>query len=199
MTKGGSVHTRRDWWSDWAVVLVLAIALALGWGVMTLAQGQRESYTDAASGLTVEYPRGWLVKPDDRLAFQAVDPVGAEFRTTYQVKVLPISDAAPITSTLAAILNDAALARAQEGSAYRLLDIREGPAVRGQPTMESEYAYVAKGSDLFVQQLPVVVRGMDIAAGTRDGVLLFSLLSSKDGYDHAVAAFRDFAETARPE
>ena len=197
MTRNGSARTRRDRWSDWAVVLVFALALALGWGVMVYAQGQRESFTDAASGLTVAYPHGWLVKGDDRLAFQVLNPVASGFRTTYQVRVWPISAAEPLTSSLGAILTDASLSRAQQGTAYRLLDIAEGRAVRGQPAMEAEYVYVVEGNDLFVQQLPVLVRGLDVARTLGDRAFVFSLLASQDDFDRAEPAFRDFVETAK--
>ena len=197
MTKSSSARTRRDRWSDLAVVAALVLALALGWGVMVLAQGQRETFTDAASGLTVDYPRGWLVKGDDHLTFQVVDPVAGDFKTTYQVRAWPISASEALTPSLGAILSDASLSRAQEGTAYRLLDIREGRAIKGQPTMEAEYVYVVEGADLFVQQLPVVVRGLDVAVAVGDRAFIFSLLAGKDNWNRAQPGFRDLVESAK--
>jgi hypothetical protein len=197
MTKSSSARTRRDRWSDWAVVAVLVLALALGWGVMAFAQGQHETFTDATSGLTVDYPRGWLVKGTDSLAFQVLDPVAADFKTTYQVRAWPISASEALTSSLGAILSDASLSRAQEGTAYRLLDIREGRAIRGQPTMEAEYVYVVEGNDLFVQQLPVIVRGLDVAMAGGDRAFVFSLLAGRDNFNRSEPGFRDFVESAK--
>jgi len=196
MTKGGSARMRTDRWSDWAVLLVLAVALMLGWGVMAYAEGQRESFTDAGTGLTVSYPRGWLLKDDDKLAFQALDPATSGLRTTYQVKAWPIAATESLTSSLGVLLNDASLARAQQGTAYRLLDLLEGDDIHGQPAMEAEYVYVVEGNDLFVQQLPVVVRGLDIAIPLGDKGFVFSLLASEDAYASAVSAFRDFVGSA---
>jgi len=196
MTKGGTARARSDRWSDWAVILALAVALLLGWGVMAYAQGQRESFTDAGTGLTVSYPRGWLLKGDDKLAFQALDPATSGFRTTYQVKVWPIMATESLTQSLGVLLNDASLARAQQGTAFRLLDLLEGDAVNGQPAMEAEYVYVVEGSDLFVQQLPVVVRGLDVAIRLGDRGFVFSLLASEKAYADAVSAFRDFVGSA---
>lgn len=196
MTKIGSTRARRDRYSDWAVLLVFVLALLLGWGVMAYVQGQRESYTDAATGLSVAYPRGWLLKGDGQLAFQASDPESSGFRTTYQAKAWPISAEQPLTSTLGAILNDASLGRAQQGTAYRLLSIAEGTVAHGEAAMEAEYVYVVEGSDLFVQQLPVVVRGLDVALPMGDRAFVFTLLASEDAYDRALAGFRKFVETA---
>ena len=196
MTKGVTARARSDRWSDATVILVLAIALLLGWGVMAYAQGQRESFTDAGTGLTVSYPRGWLLKGDDRLAFQALDPATSEFRTTYQVQTWPIAATESLTSTLGVLLNDASLARAQQGTAYRLLDLQEGDAINNRPTMEAEYVYVVEGHDLFVQQLPVVVRGLDVAIPLGDRGFVFSLLANEDAYADAVSAFRVFVGSA---
>jgi len=196
MTKRVAARARTDRWSSWAVVLVLAIALLAGWGVMAYALGQREKYADGKTGLTVSYPSGWLLKADDDLAFQAQDPGASGFRTTYQARAWPISATEALTSSLAAALNDASLARAQEGTAYRLLDLREGEPVNGRQAMEAEYVYVVEGSDPFVQQLPVVVRGLDVAIPLGDRAFVFSLLAGEDAYAGAVRAFRGLVGSA---
>ncbi len=196
MAKQTTLRERSDRWSDWAVILVLVLALLLGWGVMAYAQGQRESYTDPDSGLSVFYPKGWLLKAEEGLAFQAVDPDSSGFRTTYQARPLAISATESLTSSLGAALNDASLARAQEGTAYRMLDLGEGEAVSGAPSVEAEYVYVVEGRDLFVQTLPAVVRGLDIAVALEERAFLFSLLAEEDEYPDALSAFRKFVESA---
>lgn len=191
-----SVRTRRDRWADWAVIVVLVVALLLGWAVKTVAEGQRVTYTNAEAGLTVRYPQGWLLRTDPKLAFHALDPGAGAFRTTYQVRVSPIDATVPLTSTLNMALNDASLARAQGKTAYRLFDIHAGPDVGGRPTMEATYAYVVEGTDLFVQQMPVVVEGIDIALVKGDRVYVFSLSAAEDAFAGAEKAFRRFVETA---
>ena len=61
-----TIRTRTDRWADAAVIATLLAALLLGAAVMTLAQGQRRAFADAAAGLTVHYPQNWLLKPADR-------------------------------------------------------------------------------------------------------------------------------------
>jgi hypothetical protein len=191
-----TARTRRDRWADWAVIGVLVVALLLGWGVKAVAEGQRTTYTDDETGLTVRYPKGWLLKSDDKLAFQAIDPGSGDFKTTYQVRVYPIDATANVTSTLSMVLNNASLARAQKTTAYRLFDIVEGDEIGDQPTMEATYAFVVEGSDLFVQRMPVVVQGLDVAVAQGDMAYVFSLLAADSAFEDAEKTFRRFIETA---
>ncbi len=196
MTTKATIRTRQDRWADWAVIGVLIVALLLGWALMLVVQGQRATFADADTGLTLRYPKGWMQKSDDRLLFQAADPSSGEFNTTYQVRVQPMEASGAVTSTLASVLNSASLARAQEGTAFRMLDLKEGKAVNRRPTMEATYVYVVDSADFFSQQLPVVVMGLDIAVAEGDQAYLYSLLASQDNFDEAERDFRRFVARA---
>jgi len=189
-------NKRSDRWADWAVIGLLVVALLLGSAVMVLAQGQRDEYTDAKTGLTVRYPQGWLLKPAESLAFRAVDPGAGGFKTTFEARVWPIDASGPTTPTLAVVLNNASLARAQQGTAYRLFDVVEGRPIDGQPAMEANYVYVVKSGDLFVQRMPVVVLGLDVAVARGERAYVFSLLAAQETFAEAEKAFRRFVESA---
>lgn len=192
-----SVRPRRDRWADWAVVGVLVLALLLGWAVMALAEGMSESYTSADYSLTLRYPQDWLLREDDAVAFRAIDPGSGAFKTTYEVHVLPAGGATPATTaTLAVALNNVSLDRSQGTTAYRQLDVVEGREMDGRATMESTFVYVQKGSDMFVQRLPAVVLGLDVAVAEGDQVYVFSLLAEKDAFEDAAVAFRRFVRSA---
>jgi len=184
---------------------VLVVALLLGTVVMILAEGQHETATNPEAGLTVRYPQGWLVKEvqSENLAFQAIDPASGVFKTTLLVHVVPIlSDAGsiagtgPATSTLTLVLNNLSLSRAQQTTAYRQLDMIEGTGVGGQPAMEASYVFVHEGNNLFVQQMPVVVQGLDIATARGDKAYVFSLLAAGDAFAAAEKEFRQFVASA---
>jgi hypothetical protein len=204
--KKAGVPTRpRDRWAHWAVIGVLAVALLLGGVVMILAQGQRETASNAEAGLTVRYPQDWLLKvgQSENLVFQAVDPASGSFNTTFQVRVVPIPNQAtsidatsPVTSTLILVLNNLSLSRAQQTTAYRQLDLEEGASIGGQPAMEASYVYVQEGSNLFAQQMPVVVQGLDVATARGDKAYVFSLLAADDVFASAEKEFRRFVASA---
>jgi len=196
MTVKRPVRIRRDRYADWAVIGVLVLALLLGWAVKVWAEGQRDAFSDAETGLTLRYPHGWFLRADDKLAFQALAPDSGQFKTTYQVRVRPVGASGDITPTLTIALNDASLSRAQEGTAYRLFDIDPGKDLGGQPTMEATYVYVVESIDLFSQRMPVVVMGLDVAVMRADQVYVFSLLADKDVFDEAQKEFRRFVKSA---
>jgi hypothetical protein len=189
-------RTRRDRWADWALVGTLAIALLLGWALKTYAESQTNAFTNDEAGLTVRYPKNWLLGADEKLAFQALNPDSGEFKTTYQVRSWLIDTTASVTPTLAAVLNDASLARAPGTTAFRIFDIEEGEEIDEQPTMQSTYVYVVESSDLFMQRMPVIVMGLDIAMARGDQAYVFSLLASNDDFEDAEAAFRRFVKAA---
>jgi hypothetical protein len=191
-----AVRTRRDRWADWAVVGLLAVALLLGWAVMALAQGQRTTYTDDATGLTVRYPRDWLLASDEALAFRAVDPGSGGFKTAFEVRVQPIGATGATTSTLTVALNNVSMSRAPNATGYRLFEIGPGREVGGRESMEASYAYVHQGGDVFMQQMPVVVRGLDVAVAQGDKAYVFTLLAAQDVFDQAEREFRRFVASA---
>ena len=196
MTVQKPVRARRDRWADWAVVGVLVVALLLGWAVKSWAQGQRATFADADAGLSLRYPRGWLLKSDDKLAFQAIAPSSGRFKTTYQVRIWPVAATSDITPTLTSVLNDASLSRAQQGTAFRLFDIEPGEDIDGQPAMESTYVFVVESTDLFSQRMPTVVEGLDVAVMRGDQVYVFSLLAEESAFNDAQKQFRRFVKSA---
>jgi hypothetical protein len=163
---------------------------------MTWAVGQTETFTDEGTGLSLQYPQDWLLKPDAGMLFQALDPESGEFKTRYQVRDWPIQVTTPITPTLTMVLNNASLSQAQETTAYRLFEIFERLEVGGQPAMESSYAYVVEGSDLFVQQMPVVVQGRDVVVAGGDRAYVFSLVAARESFEDAGPAFDRFVQEA---
>jgi hypothetical protein len=58
------------------------------------------------------------------------------------------------------------------------------------------YVFVAESSDLFVQRMPVVVMGLDVAVPVGDQAFVYTLLASQDNFEGAENAFRRFVESA---
>jgi len=191
-------RTRRDRWSDWAVIALLVVALLLGWAVMAAARGQRATLADPAAGLTVEYPQDWLVQSSEDVAFRAVDPHSGAWPITYEVRLAPIDAGAPLTPALTMLLNNASLTRAQQSTAYQLLDLGPGApmGIDGQPTMEATYVLVAQGDDPFVQQIPAVMLGLDVALARDGQAAVFSLVAPEDSFEEAERSFRSFVRSA---
>jgi hypothetical protein len=191
-----SLRARRDRWSDWAVIAVLVVALLLGWAVMVAARGQRTTLVQAELGLTVEYPRDWLIQSGQELVFRAVDSQSGAWPTAYEVRLMPIEAGAPLTPTLTMVLNNASLTRARQSTAYQLLDLVPGKEIDGQPTMEASYVLVAQADDPYLQRMPAVMLGLDVALAREGQAAVFSLVAPEDSFESAERAFRDFVRSA---
>jgi hypothetical protein len=196
MAAKSSTRTPRDRWADWAVVGALVVALLLGWGVKILAEGKRHTFADGDTGLTIQYPPDWLMRTHEGSVFYLLNPGSGEFETTYQVQVQPIGATGDMTSTLVMVLNNASLARAQELTACRLFGRVPGREIDGQPSMEASYACVHESSDLFAEQMPVVVQGLDVVVAGGDKAYVFTLMAAQDVFDDAEKAFRRFVASA---
>lgn len=187
-------RTRRDRWADWFAVGVVAVAVLVGWGLMLWVGAQTETFADEGLGVTVQYPRDWLMKESDNLVLQVMDPDSGLFKTQYQVRAWPIDATASLTPTLTVVLNNASLSRAQKATAYRLFDIVQGKDIGDGPSMESSYAYVAESGDLFSERMPVVVQGKDVAIARGEFAYVFTLLAPGEAFAGAEAQFLRFIE-----
>jgi hypothetical protein len=196
MTIERSARTRRDRWADWAVVGTLVLALLLGWAVMALAQGRHDTYANDEAGFAVRYPADWLHRDLEGTAFRVVDPASGSYKTTYEVRTALLDQTQDPASALALVLNNASLSRAQKTSAYRLFEIVEGQEIDGRPSMEATYVFVHEPGDMFVQQMPVVVLGLDIAVAGQDRAYVFTLLAAQEDFDQPEDLFRKFVKSA---
>ena len=187
-----STRTRRDRFSEWAVIVLVLVSLLLGLALRAVVEGQSTRFA-VTTGVTVRYPEGWLRKDaQEGVLLQVRDPEAESFHTRYEVRAYPISAGTPMTTTLSTVLTNRSLTQAQGATAYRVLDVYPGDTLRDMPTMEQTYAYVAENYDPFAERLPVVVTGLDIALTRGDQALVFTLLAEQDKFRDAEKQFRRF-------
>lgn len=195
MAEQKTARTRRDRWADWVVVGVVVVALLLGWVVKAQAEGSTEAFSDAETGLSLNYPTGWLAGSGEDFLFRARDPQSGLFKTTYLVEAEVLDPARPVS--LVDAVNMTSVNRARKLTAFRMLDIEAVGPEEGSPrAIWSRYAYVEEKPDPFHDTLPVVVLGLDYT-GVREGYLFtLTLLASEANFDEAEAAFKAFVRDA---
>ncbi len=189
-------RTRRDRFADWAVLLLVLISLLLGLAVRAVVLAQSTQYA-AATGVTVRYPEGWLRKDVEGTVLHVRNPEAGGFPTTFEVRSFPISAGGSPTATLTTVLTNVSLTRAQRATAYRVLEIAQGDDVRGMPTMQQTFGYVAENYDPFAQRLPVVVEGLDVAIARGEQAVVFTLLAEEDAFERAQTGFWRFVRSAQ--
>lgn len=195
MTVTKTVRTRRDRWADWLVVGLVAVALLLGWAVKAWAMGGTKSFADSETGLTLNYPTGWLMSSTENHVFKARDPNSGPFKTTYQVTADELDPTRPLS--LVDAVNTAYVSRARKLTAFRLLDVETiGEESRSPRAIWSYYVYVEEKPDPFRESLPAVVLGLDYTAVKGKYLYTFTLVASEADFDEAEEDFRAFIKDA---
>jgi hypothetical protein len=189
---------RAEWsetYAEWMVILMVVVALAAGWGVKSYAENQAARYT--AGGVSVSYPFGWSASTtaDGVLRFRDMRAGGAP--SMLEVRSISMAGASSITQTLALEADALALSRAQDLTAYRILETDDAAAFRGQPALRVSYVFVLDEPDAFQQHLPAVMLGEDVLTYQQERVVVFSVQATKDEFDQMQHRFRALLESAR--
>jgi hypothetical protein len=195
MAMAKTLRTRRDRWADWFVIGVVVLALLLGWAVKAWAEGGTKSFTDPETGLTLDYPAGWLMGSAGDYVFKARDPHSGPFKITYQVTADKLDPAHPMS--LVDAVNMTSVSRARKLTAFRLLDIETvGEEGQSPSAIWSSYVYVEEKPDPFRESLPAVVLGLDYTAVKGGYLYTFTLLASEADFDEAEKDFKAFLQDA---
>jgi len=181
---------RRDRWADWAVILVLLIALALGFVLR-----QRTLYTTSEfviddGAITGRAPVRWLREFDANPLLRTRNPRGGAFNTTLELRTRPLAaDAEP-----ALALQALTLERADDTSAYRTLETSE-VSLGARSALQRTFTYVQTAQNPYLDHLPVVVKGVDLVVEDEGRAVIATYLSSAETFDANYRYFRDFVQT----
>lgn len=180
---------RRDRWADWAVVALVAAALIAGLVLREVVLSRAMRYTTAA-GISVQYPADWVREIGDDPLLRARDPRGGEFDTVLELRSRPLAaDADP-----AIVLDALALERGSQVTAYKTLSTDQ-VLVGGETATRRTFAYVHVDRNPYVDRLPVVVQGMDLALRDDGRVIVATFLAGADDFDANYRYFRAFVES----
>lgn len=171
------------------VLLVVALALGLGWGLKVYVQNRTATFSDPA--VTFVYPVTWVTDQDDDGNPMVRNPQSGP--TLFNDRLIVIHGAAPKSglpgsSPLADAASAWALRRATALSTFRnLATLDRDPTtdqpltVAGQPAIRVDYAYVTEpGTSLGQPGVPIVVRGSDYVTLNGDQVTVLSGQATAD-------------------
>lgn len=186
----GQAIRRRARWADWAVVALVAVALALGLVLREAVLSRTVPFAFPGAQVAGRCPANWVRETGDDPLLRASDPLGGEFGAVLELRSRPLAaDASP-----AIVLDALALERAGQVAAYRTISTDQvllsgqSPASRQSATRRSlatrrTFTYVQVCCNPYVTRLPVVVRGMDLALRDGDRVIVVTLLADADQFD----------------
>ncbi len=184
---------RRDRWADWAVIVLVAVALVLGLVLREATLFRTVPFTTKMD-LAGRYPAEWVREIGDDPLLCVRDARGGEFDTVLELRSRPLA----VEAEPALALNALALERAGQVLAYRTLDTDQ-VLIGDKTATRRTFTYVHDDRNPYVDRLPVVVRGVDLALrddGRGDGrVIVVTFLADAKDFDDHYRYFCDFAES----
>ena len=183
---------RRDRWMSWIVVGVFLVALILGWGVKTAAEGQSKSF--AAEGISGKYPEGWtLAEVEEPVLFQAEELWAQPYRSTLTLQRRPLPGG--MSDPLRVVQQSLVLERGRGWTAYRVLETETEVSFEGRTgLMRVSFAYVETNPNPFLETVPVVVEGEDYFFVSQDGnsVYIVTFTAAEQNYDREQRVLQAF-------
>jgi hypothetical protein len=187
----------RGWLNDLVVVVMVVVALILGWAVKAWVQGQTISFTSDDGALSLRYPADWLEQIDKDALLTVSDIQGeGTFKPTFSVTTRQMNPDFPLTPN--DVVVTLSLRKADELTAYRILS-RDTGTVDGIQASKVTYAYVTEPTGALEQGIPAVVQAVDWVV-IHDGkayVLTFAAAAEnpaeEEGTFNAILASVDFS------
>ena len=169
---------RRDRWADWAVVALVVIALILGAVLRETTLSRAVGFTLSSDGISGASPAGWVREFASDPLLRTRDPRGGAFNTTLELRSRPLA----ADADLAVVLDTLAFKRGGDVAAYKTLNTDE-VLVNGEVALRRTFTYVYEDQNPYVDRLPVVVKGVDLALRDTDGrAIVVTFLAGADDF-----------------
>jgi len=184
-----AIH-RRDRWADVVVIVLVVAALTLGLVVRQLTLFRTAPFSISEADISGRRPAAWVREAGDDPLLRVRNVRGGEFDAVLELRSRPL--ATDVEPTLA--LDTLALERAGQVTAYQTLGT-ERVLIGEETATRRTFTYVHKDSNPYLDRLPVVVRGADLALRDDGRVIIATLLASVESFDDHYRYFRAFAES----
>lgn len=187
------IAARRARWADVAVIAVVIIALLLGVWVRSATIHRTEEFAFDNLGVSGRSPAGWARQFGDDPLVRLRDLRSGTFATTLELRRRPLAAEADVSMVLDALVLERATSATASATAYTSLGT-EQVLVHGTTATQRGFTYVAVNDNPYVDQLPVVVRGLDVALRVADQVYVITYMANADEFDASYPYFRAFIE-----
>ncbi len=181
---------RRDVLSDLAVVGVVALALVLGLLLRNATLYRTENFAFDNLGITGTVPAGWVKTFGDDPLISVRNPAAGAFSPVLELRRRPLAEEANVKMVMDALSLERAVT---VDAAYKSMDVMT-VTVQGAPATQRRFTYVEVNHNPYVDRLPVVVEGIDVALRRDEQVVVLTFMTDSDTFDLYYPYFRAFAE-----
>ena len=180
VTELSSGLTFRQRWSHYFVLIFGVTGCIIGLNLRNTTLNTTATYTNPRAGITADYPQRWLLDEESEgYIFRIRDMSARGFKTTIQVGARAVS----AVTTSRNIFDTLTLERAQTRAAYNVIakDVLILPDET--QTQAMWYTFVSTEINPFLQNIPVVVEGIDILIIERGQAIVVTFLSDVRTFD----------------
>jgi hypothetical protein len=179
----------RERWADLAVVGIVIVALLLGLWMRNAALYGTEDFAFDNLGVSGSYPRGWVKNYGDDPVLSVRNPLSDGFDTLLELRKRSLAEGVEATFVLDAL----ALERATAVDLYQSLQT-EQVLVADAVAVKRRFTYVEVDRNPYLNRMPTVVYGVDIALRNGDAVFIVTFLADADAFEPDYRYFRAFVE-----
>jgi hypothetical protein len=191
-----AVRTFRTLPKDVGVIIVLLIALALGWGLRATTANRSTSFTDDVTKFSLSYPATWgKVESLKGLLIKLEDPRAASvFKTSLTVDTRALDPQNP--PTLQALV-DRRVAQNGNLTGYHLIALSDA-TVASAKAQRLEYAYAVQPIDQPRRaSLPVVVHAIEYIIIAKENAFYVTLAAAESDFENASMQFDQILKTVK--
>lgn len=181
--------TRRDRWADWAVLGLVAVALLGGLWLRNAVLYRTVDFALEEAGIKGRSPAGWVRQTGNDPLLRLRDPLSGSVGTVLELRSRPLAAEAEPVLVLDALM----LQRASEVDAYKTLTT-DYVLVQGNTALQRTFAYAQVDQNPYVDRLPEIVRGVDVALSDGGRVIVVTYLAGAGAFDANYRYFRTFID-----
>jgi len=187
----------KGWLDELLVIVLVIVALILGWALKSWVQGQTVSFTSDDGVVSLRYPADWLEQVN-KGALLAVSDVRAEgvFKPAFSVAARELNPDFPLTPR--ELVVTMSVQRAEELTGYRVLSV-DPATVDGIEATTVSYAYVAEPAGSLQQTLPVVVEAVDWVVIHEDKAYVFTFAAESANFAQEERTFNSILASVELE
>jgi hypothetical protein len=187
----------KGWLDELLVVILVLVALLLGWAVKSWVEGQTVSFTSDDGVVSLRYPAHWLEQVDKNtlLTVRDVQREGA-FKPTFSLSTREMNPDYPLTQN--ALLVALSIARGDELTAFRVLSVEPG-MVGGKEASMMTYAYVAEAAGGSQAAVPAVVEAADCVVIHEGRAYIFTFATLAERFEQEQGTFRSLLAAVKFE
>lgn len=179
----------------WANLLVLLLGVGGMMAALILREqilGATIPYSNLQAGISARYPPQWLLEETGGdYVFRIRDLSAAGFATTLQVALFPVNDEVRARNIFDALT----LQRSRSLAAYSVNDEAPYSLPDGRTTPSMSYFFAGTGENPFLNNVPVIVRGVDVLLFEREQALVISFQASADAFDAELPHLQRFLQS----